>query len=88
VAECSITVTGAAWQGTATPGWWVSGFRQAHEDLTPDACPTCRDHEAIDEAPASTGAPDLDVLVTNGLIAVHEVRVVKARARNPPRRPR
>jgi uncharacterized protein len=64
-------------------GFGASG--KLHEDLTPDAMPDLPvTIEAIDEAPRIDAVlPDLDVLVTNGLIAVHEVRVVKARARKP-----
>ncbi len=71
---------------TATRG--IVGFGASgklHEDLTPDAMPDLPvTIEAIDEAPRIDAVlPDLDVLVTHGLIAVHEVRVVKARARKP-----
>jgi PII-like signaling protein len=64
-------------------GFGASG--KLHEDLTPDAMPDLPvTIEAIDEAPRIDAVlPDLDVLVTHGLIAVHEVRVVKARARKP-----
>ena len=62
-------------------GFGASG--KIHEDLTPDAMPDLPvTVEAIDEAARIDAVlPDLDVLVTDGLVAVHEVRVVKARPR-------
>ena len=69
---------------TATRG--IVGFGASgklHEDLTPDAMPDLPvTVEAIDEAPRIDAVlPDLDVLVTEGLLAVHDVQVVKARPR-------
>ena len=54
-----------------------------YEDLTPDAMPDLPvTIEAIDEAARIDAAlPDIDVLVEDGLVAVHDVKVVKA----PPR---
>ncbi|HEX9605446.1 MAG TPA: DUF190 domain-containing protein [Myxococcales bacterium] len=74
---------------TATRG--IVGFGASgklHEDLTPDAMPDLPvTIEAIDEAPRIDAVlPDLDVLVTHGLIAVHEVRVVKRGRASPSRR--
>jgi PII-like signaling protein len=71
---------------TATRG--LMGFGASgkmHEDLTPDAMPDLPvTIEAIDEGPRIDAVlPDLDVLVTDGLIAVHDVEVVKARPRKP-----
>ncbi|HEX9573632.1 MAG TPA: DUF190 domain-containing protein [Myxococcales bacterium] len=62
-------------------GFGASG--KMHEDLTPDAMPDLPvTIEAIDEGPRIDAVlPDLDVLVTDGLIAVHDVEVVKARPR-------
>ena len=69
---------------TATRG--IVGFGASgklHEDLTPDAMPDLPvTVEAIDEAPRIDAVlPDLDVLVGDGLIAVHDVQVIKARPR-------
>ena len=71
---------------TATRG--LVGFGPSgklHEDLTPDAMPDLPvTIEAIDEAARIDAVlPDLDLLVTEGLIAVHDVQVVKARPRKP-----
>ena len=69
---------------TATRG--LMGFGPSgkmHEDLTPDAMPDLPvTIEAIDEGPRIDAVlPDLDVLVSDGLIAVHDVEVIKARPR-------
>ena len=69
---------------TATRG--IVGFGASgklHEDLTPDAMPDLPvTVEAIDEAPRIDAVlPDLDVLVGDGLMAVHDVQVIKARPR-------
>lgn len=69
---------------TATRG--IVGFGASgklHEDLTPDAMPDLPvTVEAIDEAPRIDAVlPDLDVLIGDGLMAVHDVRVIKARPR-------
>jgi uncharacterized protein len=73
---------------TATRG--IVGFGASgklHEDLTPDAMPDLPiTIEAIDEAPRIDAVlPDLDVLVTDGLVAVHDVQVVKGGTRKPAR---
>jgi uncharacterized protein len=72
---------------TATRG--IVGFGASgklHEDLTPDAMPDLPvTIEAIDEATRIDAAlPDLDVLVTDGLVAVHDVQVIKARTARTP----
>jgi PII-like signaling protein len=69
---------------TATKG--IVGFGHSgkvHEDLTPDVMPDLPvTIEAIDEAEKIDRAlPDLDVLVQDGLIAVHDVQLIKARPR-------
>ncbi|HYV66129.1 MAG TPA: DUF190 domain-containing protein [Myxococcales bacterium] len=69
---------------TATRG--LMGFGPSgklHEDLTPDAMPDLPvTIEAIDEAPRIDAVlPDLDVLVEDGLVAVHDVEVIKTRPR-------
>jgi len=69
---------------TATRG--LMGFGPSgkmHEDLTPDAMPDLPvTIEAIDEGSRIDAVlPDLDVLVSDGLIAVHDVEVIKARPR-------
>ena len=73
---------------TATRG--LMGFGPSgkmHEDLTPDAMPDLPvTIEAIDEGPRIDAVlPDLDVLVPDGLIAVHDVEVIKARPRKAAR---
>ena len=52
-----------------------------HEDLDPDALPERPvTIEAIDEAEAIDRAlPDVDALVVSGLVAVHEVQVIKSK---------
>jgi PII-like signaling protein len=64
-------------------GFGASG--KLHEDLTPDAMPDLPvTIEAIDEASRIDAAlPDVDVLVEDGLVAVHDVSIVKARPRKP-----
>jgi PII-like signaling protein len=69
---------------TATRG--LMGFGPSgkmHEDLTPDAMPDLPvTIEAIDEGSRIDAVlPDLGVLVSDGLIAVHDVEVIKARPR-------
>jgi PII-like signaling protein len=69
---------------TATKG--IVGFGHTgrlHEDLTPDAMPDLPvTIEALDTAEAIDRAlPDLDLLVEDGLIAVQDVQVIKARPR-------
>jgi PII-like signaling protein len=71
---------------TATRG--VLGFGSSgrlHEDLTPDAMPDLpMTIEAIDTAEKIDRAlPDLELLVEEGVVAVHDVQVVKARPRKP-----
>jgi len=67
---------------TATKG--LVGFGHTgklHEDLDPDAPPERPvTIEAIDEAEAIDRAlPDVDALVESGLVAVHEVQVIKSK---------
>jgi len=69
---------------TATKG--VVGFGHTgkmHEDLTPDVMPDLPvTIEAVDEAEKIDGVlPDLDLVVQDGLIAVHDIQVIKARPR-------
>ena len=69
---------------TATRG--LLGFGPSgkmHEDLTPDVMPDLPiTIEAIDEAEKIDRAlPDLDLIVQDGLIAVHDTQVIKARPR-------
>ena len=69
---------------TATRG--LLGFGPSgkmHEDLTPDVMPDLPiTIEAIDEAEKIDRAlPDLDLVVQDGLIAVHDMQVIKARPR-------
>ena len=69
---------------TATRG--LLGFGPSgkmHEDLTPDVMPDLPiTIEAIDEAEEIDRAlPDLDLVVQDGLIAVHDTQVIKARPR-------
>jgi uncharacterized protein len=62
-------------------GFGASG--KLHEDLTPDAMPDLPvTIEAIDEAERIDRVlPDVDVLVTEGFVAVHDARIVKSRPR-------
>lgn len=67
----------------ATASKGLAGFGQSgklHEDIDPDAMPDRPvTVEAIDEEAAIDRAlPDLDVLVPRGLIAVHDVQVIKS----------
>jgi PII-like signaling protein len=67
---------------TATKGMVGFGHTgKLHEDLTPDAMPDLPvTIEAIDEdAAIDRVLPDLDALVEDGLVAVHEVQVIKSR---------
>lgn len=64
-------------------GFGASG--KLHEDLTPDAMPDLPvTIEAIDEpARIDAALPDVDVLVEDGVVATHDVQVLKARKRRP-----
>src|SRR5919205_856783 len=69
---------------TATKG--IVGFGHSgkvHADLTPDVMPDLPvTIEAIDEAEKIDRAlPDLELVVEDGLIAVHDVQVINARRR-------
>ena len=70
---------------TATKG--IVGFGHSgkvHEDLTPDVMPDLPiTIEAIDDAEKIDRAlPDLDLVVEDGLIAVQDMQVIKARPRS------
>lgn len=76
---------------TATKG--IVGFGHSgrvHEDLTPDVMPDLPiTIEAIDDAEKIDRAlPDLDLVVEDGLIAVQDMQVVKARPRSSREEPR
>ena len=62
-------------------GFGASG--KLHEDLTPDAMPDLPvTIEAIDSAERIDAVlPDLDVLIEDALVAVHDVQVIKKRPR-------
>ena len=64
-------------------GFGASG--KLHEDLTPDAMPDLPvTIEAIDDAQRIDAAlPDVDVLVDDGIVAVHDVQALKRRKRRP-----
>ncbi len=71
---------------TATKGMMGFGHTgKLHEDLDPDAIPDRPvTVEAIDTAEAIDRVlPEVETLVEDGLVAVHEVQVIKARKHKP-----